>query len=344
MSEQTFIIVGASLAGREGRRGAARAGFRRTGCPDRLRARAAVRATAADQGLPAWRVCRARRPMCTRTASTLSSDIELETGTTVTAIDPVAVAGHACRWPRAPLTTGCCLRPARSRVGFRVPGADLDGIHYLRTLADCDIAARPARWRGPRGGCRGGLDRQRVRRLGTPARPRGHAHRSALAAQRADLRCRDRRLLPRRARTARHRAGARRGRRGVRGRRRRSRACAPPAAGRSSATSPSSASASCRASSSPAAPAWRSTTASSSTRSCRPRRRASSPPATWPERLASLLRRADPRRALGERAQPGPRRGTGDARRAGQLRPHPLLLLRPVRGRDGVLGLRAQMG
>ena len=57
-----------------------------------------------------------------------------------------------------------------------------------------------------------------------------------------------------------------------------------------------------------------------------------------------FYQRADPGRALGERAQPGTGRGPGDARRAGRLRPHPVLLLRPVRRRDGVLGVRARMG
>ena len=62
------------------------------------------------------------------------------------------------------------------------------------------------------------------------------------------------------------------------------------------------------------------------------------------ERVAPVLPPADPGRALGERAQPGTRRGPGHARRAGRLRPHPVLLLRPVRRRDGVLGVRARMG
>ena len=62
------------------------------------------------------------------------------------------------------------------------------------------------------------------------------------------------------------------------------------------------------------------------------------------ERLASVLPRADPGRALGQRAQPGPGRGPGDARRAGQLRPHPVLLLRPVRRRHGVLAATRRSG
>ena len=56
------------------------------------------------------------------------------------------------------------------------------------------------------------------------------------------------------------------------------------------------------------------------------------------ERVASVLRPADPRRALGQRAASGADSGASDARRVGQLRPYSLLLLRPVRSRHGVLG------
>ncbi len=65
-------------------------------------------------------------------------EIELVTGSTVTAIDP-----HASRvtldddrvlgFDRLLLTTGAEPRQ------IPVPGADLDGVYYLRTLADCDV-------------------------------------------------------------------------------------------------------------------------------------------------------------------------------------------------------------
>ncbi len=66
------------------------------------------------------------------------SDIELETGTTVAAIDPAAARvtladGRELGFDRLLLATGAEARR------IRVPGADLGGIHYLRTLADCDI-------------------------------------------------------------------------------------------------------------------------------------------------------------------------------------------------------------
>ena len=55
-----------------------------------------------------------------------------------------------------------------------------------------------------------------------------------------------------------------------------------------------------------ARPASRSTTASSSTRRSRPAPPASSPPATSPTPGIPFYERAHPRRALGQRAQPGP--------------------------------------
>ncbi|MGZ6693215.1 MAG: NAD(P)/FAD-dependent oxidoreductase, partial [Solirubrobacteraceae bacterium] len=64
-------------------------------------------------------------------------EIELLTGTTVTGIDPSrsAVAlddGPELAYDRLLLSTGAEPRH------LSVPGAGLDGVHYLRTLADCD--------------------------------------------------------------------------------------------------------------------------------------------------------------------------------------------------------------
>jgi 3-phenylpropionate/trans-cinnamate dioxygenase ferredoxin reductase subunit len=64
-------------------------------------------------------------------------DIELMTGTTVTAVHPrrsrlTLDDGRELSYDRLLLATGA--EPNR----IRVPGAGLDGIHYLRTLADCD--------------------------------------------------------------------------------------------------------------------------------------------------------------------------------------------------------------
>jgi 3-phenylpropionate/trans-cinnamate dioxygenase ferredoxin reductase component len=65
-------------------------------------------------------------------------EIELMLGTTVTAIDARAsrltlAEGGELAYDRLLLTTGA--EPRRSSL----PGSELDGIHYLRTLADCDV-------------------------------------------------------------------------------------------------------------------------------------------------------------------------------------------------------------
>src|SRR5436305_4359165 len=65
-------------------------------------------------------------------------DIELLTGAVVSAIDPVQSQvslkdGARLSYDKLLLTTGA--QPRR----ITVPGAELDGIHYLRTVADCDL-------------------------------------------------------------------------------------------------------------------------------------------------------------------------------------------------------------
>ena len=63
--------------------------------------------------------------------------IELRTGTRVTTVDPAAGAvaldnGDRLGYDRLLLTTGAAARR------LHVPGADLGGVHYLRSLADAD--------------------------------------------------------------------------------------------------------------------------------------------------------------------------------------------------------------
>jgi 3-phenylpropionate/trans-cinnamate dioxygenase ferredoxin reductase subunit len=65
-------------------------------------------------------------------------EIELVTGVTVTAIEPgesrvTLDDGRALRYDRLLLATGAAPRR------IPVPGAGLDGVYYLRTLADCDL-------------------------------------------------------------------------------------------------------------------------------------------------------------------------------------------------------------
>jgi 3-phenylpropionate/trans-cinnamate dioxygenase ferredoxin reductase subunit len=66
-----------------------------------------------------------------------AKEIELRLGTEVDSIDPSAskvtmAGGDALAYDALLLTTGAHPR------AISVPGADLDGVHYLRTLADCD--------------------------------------------------------------------------------------------------------------------------------------------------------------------------------------------------------------
>ena len=137
MSEQTFVIVGASLAGAK--------------AAEELRSRGfdgRVVLIGAEPERPY------ERPPLTKTylrgeserAKThvhdpefyADQEIELLTGTAVTAIDTGSSAvtlsdGRDVAFDRLLLTTGA--EPRR----IAVAGAELDGIHYLRTLADCDV-------------------------------------------------------------------------------------------------------------------------------------------------------------------------------------------------------------
>jgi 3-phenylpropionate/trans-cinnamate dioxygenase ferredoxin reductase component len=136
MTKQTFVIVGASLAGAK-----AAEELRERGFDGR------VILIGAEPDRPY------ERPPLTKDYLRGESErektyvhpsdfyaqheIELLTGTTVTGIDPSrsAVAlddGRELAYDRLLLSTGA--EPRR----LSVPGAELDGVHYLRTLADCD--------------------------------------------------------------------------------------------------------------------------------------------------------------------------------------------------------------
>ena len=97
-------------------------------------------------------------------------DIELITGTAVAALDPdrsrLTLEGGRASWA----TTGCCWPRAPSRGGCRSPAADLDGRPLPAHARGLRRAAR-----APGGGRQGGrhrrrLDRGRGRRVGAPAR------------------------------------------------------------------------------------------------------------------------------------------------------------------------------
>jgi 3-phenylpropionate/trans-cinnamate dioxygenase ferredoxin reductase subunit len=140
MSKQTFIIVGASLAGAK-----AAESLREHGFDGR------VLLIGAEAERPY------ERPPLTKDylrgeserekAYVHPSDfyaqheIELLTEATVAAIDPGASVvkladGRELAYDKLLLSTGA--EPRR----LSIPGAELDGVHYLRTLADCDALRR----------------------------------------------------------------------------------------------------------------------------------------------------------------------------------------------------------
>jgi 3-phenylpropionate/trans-cinnamate dioxygenase ferredoxin reductase component len=140
MSEQTFIIVGASLAGAK-----AAAELRDHGFDGR------VVLIGSETERPY------ERPPLSKDYLRGESDrekthvhragfydehrIELLSGTTVTAIDPGGSEvtlddGRQLGYDRLLLTTGS--EPRR----ISAPGAELEGIYYLRSLADCDALRR----------------------------------------------------------------------------------------------------------------------------------------------------------------------------------------------------------
>jgi 3-phenylpropionate/trans-cinnamate dioxygenase ferredoxin reductase subunit len=136
MSDRTFVIVGASLAGAK-----AAEELRERGFDGR------VVLVGAEAELPYERPPLSKdylRGESERSSARVHDaayyqehEIELLLGTTVTAIDPAAGnvtldGERALEFDRLLVSTGA--EPRR----LQVEGADLDGIHYLRTLADCD--------------------------------------------------------------------------------------------------------------------------------------------------------------------------------------------------------------
>ena len=123
-------------------------------------------------------------------------DIELLSGVTATSIDPAASTvalddGRELHYDRLLLTTGAQPRE------ITVPGADLDGVHYLRTLDDCDtlktrldaggrVVVVGGGWIGSefaasarQKGLRGGADRSARAARRTPVRRRRSARSTA---------------------------------------------------------------------------------------------------------------------------------------------------------------------
>jgi 3-phenylpropionate/trans-cinnamate dioxygenase ferredoxin reductase component len=137
MSVRTFMIVGASLAGAK-----AAEELRERGFDGRVVVLGAEAERPYERPPLTKDYLRGESP---RERAYVHEDgfyaaraIELETATTVAAIDPAAARvrladGRELPFDRLLLATGAEARQ------IRVPGADLGGVHYLRTLADCDI-------------------------------------------------------------------------------------------------------------------------------------------------------------------------------------------------------------
>ena len=235
-------------------------------------------------------------------------------------------------------TTGCCSPPAPSRAGCPARARELDGIHYLRTLADSRRARASASTPGGRLvvigagwiGCevaasarQKGLEVTLVERVELPLErvlgPESARSTATSTATTAST------CVPRRASR-------------LRGRRPRRAGPARATAARSTATSSSSASASRRGRSSPRPPASRSTTASSSTSGSR----RASPGVFAAGDVANAAHPFYGRRLRVEHwanaLEQGPAAARSDARPAtSRYDERPLLLLRPVRRRHGVL-------
>jgi 3-phenylpropionate/trans-cinnamate dioxygenase ferredoxin reductase component len=136
MSEQTFIVVGASLAGAK-----AAEELRTQGFDGRVLLIGSERERPYERPPLTKDYLRgesSREKVYVHEADFYErQQIELLTNVTAAAIDPAQSRitlddGHELGYDRLLLATGA--EPRR----IPVPGADLDGIYYLRTLADCD--------------------------------------------------------------------------------------------------------------------------------------------------------------------------------------------------------------
>jgi 3-phenylpropionate/trans-cinnamate dioxygenase ferredoxin reductase subunit len=136
MSDATFVIVGASLAGAK-----AAEELRARGFDGRLVLVGAETERPYERPPLTKDYLRGESERAKAYVHTPSfyddQRIELMAGTTVRLVDRAASrleldGGHLLPYDRLLLTTGA--EPRR----IRVPGAELPGVHYLRTLADCD--------------------------------------------------------------------------------------------------------------------------------------------------------------------------------------------------------------
>ena len=136
-AEQTYVIVGASLAGAKAAETLRAEGFDGRLAADRRRGRAALRASAALEGVPARRggARQGLRPRggLLRRSTTSSCGSGAGRWTSTSPRSELALDdGERLRYDRLLLTTGA--EPRR----LAVPGAELDGVLYLRSVEDSD--------------------------------------------------------------------------------------------------------------------------------------------------------------------------------------------------------------
>ena len=153
---------GGADAARRGLRRAPRAGRRRRPSAP-TSARRSPRTTCAAR--PSATRCTSTTPASTRTTPSSCAPARARRRRSTPAARTVTLAdGERLPWDRLLLATGA--EPRR----LPLPGADLDGVLTLRTLADSDAPARRGGRGRPAGGDRRRLDRLRGRGLGAAAR------------------------------------------------------------------------------------------------------------------------------------------------------------------------------
>ena len=100
---------------------------------------------AALQGLPARRARRARRPASHPAGFYDEHDDRAAPPARAVGDRPGGARPSSSRTASSSATSACCWRTGAEPRRFAVPGAELDGVHYLRTLADSDALAAPPR-------------------------------------------------------------------------------------------------------------------------------------------------------------------------------------------------------